>query len=188
MKFLVAIIGKAGSGKDTIQNLLCERNKDFSKIVSYTTRAKRENEREGIDYHYITNDEFSEKILNGDMLEATYFNHWHYGTSKESLVDGINIGVFNPDGYDCLIQTTDKDIKLIGFYIKASDKTRMLRQLNRETNPDVSEIVRRYSADEEDFIDVEYMPGILSIDNDNRDIQDVVSEIEQNIRDMVKLY
>ena len=29
MKFLVAIIGKAGSGKDTIQNLLCERNKDF---------------------------------------------------------------------------------------------------------------------------------------------------------------
>ena len=64
MKFLVAIIGKAGSGKDTIQNLLCERNKDFSKIVSYTTRAKRENEREGIDYHYITNDEFSEKILN----------------------------------------------------------------------------------------------------------------------------
>ena len=64
----------------------------------------------------------------------------------------------------------------------------MLRQLNRETNPNVSEIVRRYSADEEDFIDVEYMPGILSIDNDNRDIQDVVSEIEHNIRDMVKLY
>ena len=63
---------------------MCERNNNFSKIVSYTTRPKRENEREGIDYHYITNDEFSEKILNGDMLEATYFNHWHYGTSKES--------------------------------------------------------------------------------------------------------
>ena len=66
------------------------------------------------------------------MLEATYFNGWHYGTSKNSLVDGINIGVFNPGGYDCLIQIPEDEVKLIGFYIIASDKTRMLRQLNRE--------------------------------------------------------
>ena len=119
------------------------------------------------------------------MLEATYFNNWHYGTSKESLADGINIGVFNPDGYDCLTQMMDKDIKLIGFYIDASDKTRMLRQLNRENNPDVAEIVRRYQADERDFIDIECMPFLFPIDNDNRDIQDVVKEIEFFIQDVV---
>lgn len=185
MKYIIAIIGKAGSGKDTIQNLLCERNNNFSKIVSYTTRPKRENEKDGVDYHYITNDEFCEKVLNGEMLEATYFNNWHYGTSKESLADGINIGVFNPDGYDCLTQMVDKDIKFIGFYIDASDKTRMLRQLNRENNPDVTEIVRRYQADERDFIDIECMPFLFPIDNDNRDIQDVVKEIEFFIQDVV---
>ena len=84
--------------------MLCQQHKEYHKIVSCTTRPKRENEIEGINYYYLNNEEFAQKVINGDMLEATYFNGWHYGTSKNSLVDGINIGVFNPGGYDCLIQ------------------------------------------------------------------------------------
>ena len=41
------------------------------------------------------------------------------------------------------------------FYITATDKTRMLRQLNREGDPNVDEIIRRYKTDKEDFIDVD---------------------------------
>ena len=185
---IIALIGEAGTGKDTLMKEFLKQH-DFHEIISCTTRPPREGEKNGVNYFYYSEKDFLEKVNKNEMLEYTSFRDWLYGTSYDSVIkDKINIGVFNPDGYDCLIQTTDKDIRLIGFYIKASDKTRMLRQLNRETNPNVSEIVRRYSADEEDFIDVEYMPGILSIDNDNRDIQDVVSEIEHNIRDMVKLY
>lgn len=84
------------------------------------------------------------------MLEATEFNDWHYGTDRESLtIDKINIGVFNPEGVRCL-QEYD-NIELYVFYVRAAGKQRLLRQLNREENPDVNEIIRRYKADAEDF-------------------------------------
>ena len=110
-------------------------------------------EKEGKDYYFLTDEEFAAKVLNGDMLEATYFNTWHYGTMKSSLQDGINVGVWNPEGYDCLRETVkfDKDVKLLAYYLQCEDKTRLLRQLNREEHPDVHEIVRRFGTDEEDF-------------------------------------
>ena len=158
MKYIVALIGKAGAGKDTIAQGLATLNPDWNMIVSCTTRPRRENEVEGINYYYLTNEEFAQKVLNGDMLEATYFNDWHYGTMASSLHEGVNIGVFNPEGYDCLTEMGGGEIKVIGFYINSDDKTRLLRQLNREENPDVHEIVRRFGADEEDFYDIDNDP------------------------------
>ena len=86
------------------------------------------------------------------MLEATVFNDWCYGTSIDNLSnDKINIGVFNPEGAGLL---RDRDnIKLTLIYIEARDKDRLIRQLMREANPDVHEIVRRFSTDEKDFND-----------------------------------
>ena len=184
MKYIIAFIGKAGAGKDTIAQALSELHPDWNMIVSCTTRDPREGEIHGVNYFYLTNEEFVEKVLNGDMLEATYFNGWHYGTMASSLKEGVNIGVFNPEGYDCLCQISAcADIKVLGFYIYASDKTRLLRQLNREENPDVHEIIRRFSADEDDFYDIEQdYESLVTIWNDgNSDIQYVVNEIYQRI-------
>mgnify|MGYP003305697277 FL=1 len=59
----------------------------------------REGEVEGVNYFYLTPEEFAGKVLNGEMLEATSFNDWFYGTSYDALrSDCPNIGVFNPDG------------------------------------------------------------------------------------------
>lgn len=60
------------------------------------------------------------------MLEATEFNGWHYGTALSNLSKNkINIGVFNPAGIYCLME--DPNIDLSVYYIKAKDKTRLLR-------------------------------------------------------------
>ena len=148
-------MGKAGAGKDTLLNKICTEHSNYHKIVSCTTRPMRENEIDGQDYHFISHEEFTKKVLNGDMLEATEFNGWYYGTMKSSLVDGINIGVFNPEGYDCLTQIPIEDVYVIGFYIKCNDKERLLRQLNREQNPNIKEIIRRYNTDEIDFSELD---------------------------------
>ena len=63
----------------------------------------------------------------------------------------INLGVFNPAGVERLLDYPELDVCIIE--IAADDKTRLLRQLNREQNPDVHEIVRRFGTDEEDFDD-----------------------------------
>lgn len=190
MKIIVAIIGKAGSGKDTIQNELCKRNPEYHGIVSCTTRPIREGEMEGVNYFYLTKDEFAKKVYNGDMLEATVFNDWCYGTMKSSLHDGVNVGVFNPEGYDNLCSTLPDDVKVVGFFIDVNDKTRLLRQLNREEHPDVHEIVRRFGTDEADFEGLlEDFPELYVLNNETQDdllinlvvIQNVVNCLAERV-------
>ena len=153
---VVALIGKAGAGKDSIQKATCELHPlMFHPIVSCTTRPAREGEAEGIDYHFISLNEFTRKVLNGDMLEATEFRDWFYGTTLESLSkDKINIGVFNPAGVEALLE--DSRLDVIAFEVVAPDKQRLMRYLNREENPDCSEMCRRYFTDEEDFSDLDF--------------------------------
>lgn len=154
-KIIVAICGKSGSGKDTLLKNLISMNPEWYPIVSCTTRPKRDNEVDGQDYHFLSNEEFAEKVLNGDMLEATFFNNWHYGTMASSLHTGINVGVFNPAGFSALTEVPPKDTLIVGFYIVCPDRIRLMRSLAREEDPDIQEIFRRYGTDEEDFIDFE---------------------------------
>lgn len=178
---IIAIMGKAGSGKDTLMKALLEEPEFFEAkpIISCTTRPIRDNEQDGVNYHYITKEQFTEQILNGEMLEATVFNNWCYGTSLNNLTkDKLNIGVFNPEGVGLLRE--NKNIDLTVIYVEATDKTRLLRQLNREKNPDCHEIVRRFGADEADFSEEEiaYLePDVYVTNNDGADIHRISKAI-----------
>lgn len=156
MYTIVALIGEAGTGKDTLmQKVLAACPSDFNEIISCTTRPPREGEVDGVNYFFIDQEEFAYKVLNYEMLEATNFNDWFYGTSYDTLrSDVLNIGVFNPDGIRAIEGRNDIDLKV--FRITCSDKTRLLRQLNREENPNIDEIIRRYKTDKEDFCDLEF--------------------------------
>lgn len=148
---ILALFGKSASGKDTIQNwIVSNYPKITNKIVSCTTRPPRSNEQEGVDYFFLTDEQFATKVLDGSMLEATSFREWFYGTALDQLdPDKINVGVFNITGIECVIE--DPRLEVEPVWIHASDKTRLLRSLNREANPDCAEICRRFQADEKDF-------------------------------------
>lgn len=163
---LVAFMGESGTGKDTIATLLYHSNPGlFSTIVSCTTRPIREGEIDGVNYYYLTKEQFLDKVNHGDMLEYNEFNGWYYGADKDTLnKDKINLGVFNPQGVRDLAKY--EDIDLLTIYIVADDKIRLIRQLNREPNPDIDEIIRRYGTDKRDFenlkdIDYAIVPNTL---------------------------
>ena len=159
---MVLFMGKAGAGKDSLMKevlkLLTEKKiiSEIHEIVSCTSRPMREGEANGITYYYYHPNDFAMKIMNDEMLEFTNFNNWWYGTSYESVrSDGIiNIGVFNPAGVRQLLDRPDCEVTV--YWVTASDKQRLYRQLGREENPDVKEIIRRFSADEEDFADIDF--------------------------------
>ncbi len=168
---IVAIMGKAGSGKDTILNKIVSTYPDkFNKIISCTTRPPRENEQNTIDYFFLTKEEFIKQINNNNMLEFTKFNGWYYGTNKNSLLeDKVNIGIFNPQGVYNLYNNPEVDV--IVFYIQASDKKRLLRQLNREKCPNVQEIIRRFFIDEKDFKEINSIDYIKISNTKKEDIE-----------------
>lgn len=187
---MIVLMGEAGAGKDSMmQAVLAELDKRgktslIHEIVSCTSRPMREGEAHGINYYYYHPNDFELKILNDEMLEFTKFNNWWYGTSYDSVrSDGIvNIGVFNPAGVRQLLDRPDCNV--IVYWVCTSDKNRMLRQLNRENCPDVREIVRRFSADYEDFKDIDF--DFIEIPNeDMRDFWDGVEEIVCQVETML---
>ena len=165
---IIALIGEAGSGKDYIMKQVLAAAPDrFNEIISCTTRPMREGEQEGVNYYYLTNEEFYQKRKNNEMLETSCFNSWGYGTSINALSeDKLNIGVFNPDGIRSLLNNSN--VEVIVYRVMCKDKTRLLRQLNRENNPNVDEIIRRFGTDKKDFSNLgfEYikLPNELSLD------------------------
>lgn len=169
---VLGICGEAGSGKDTFAAALAEelKNKKYKvhQVVSYTTRPKRDYEVDGKDYHFINHEDFIKLIVNGKMLEVSEFNNWFYGTCIDDLKQkAINIEVLNPDGIESL--STDNRIDLCIIRLLCNDKERLIRQLLREENPNVEEIVRRYKTDKEDFTNFhisDYSPWNLVVLND----------------------
>ena len=90
-KFIV-ISGPSGVGKGTIcDRLLKEVNAWYS--VSTTTRSPREGEVDGVNYFFISKDEFKKRIENGEFLEYNIYNDNYYGTSKKTVLEKINQGI-----------------------------------------------------------------------------------------------
>lgn len=173
---IIALIGEAGAGKDSLMQAILELRPDLHEIVSCTTRPKREGENHGVNYFYYTPEKFGDMVLNNEMLECTTFRDWFYGTSYESVrSDCVNIGVFNPAGVEALEDRGDVDLYVI--WVTASKKTRLLRQLNREEDPDVDEIVRRYRADQLDFADFELNAPTLIVFNEETSLSSLAKSI-----------
>lgn len=177
---MIAFIGKSATGKDTFLQMICKDNEHFHPIVSSTTRPKREGEKDGVNYFYRKREYFIENLRN--FIEVSFFNDWVYGTEIAALSkEKINVGVFNPDGIRNILE--DNQIDLIVFYIQSPDKIRLLRSLNRETNPDIDEIIRRYGTDKKDFANLDFKFKIIENDEENGldSIQDIVCGISQRL-------
>ena len=148
-KIIVALFGAAGVGKDTLQKEIVKQSPDlFHEIISTTTRPPREYEKNSIDYIFISDDEYEKYLKENAFLEHADFRGWHYGTLASLIKSNcFNIGVFNISGVKQLLELPQDKYHIIPVFIIASQKTRLLRQLNREEHPDCDEIIRRYQAD-----------------------------------------
>ena len=83
---LLLFCGPSGSGKTTIVHHLLKTFPQLQFSVSATTRSRRENEREGVDYYFITVDEFKERIIRDEFVEwEEVYSNGFYGTLKSEV-------------------------------------------------------------------------------------------------------
>lgn len=146
---MLILVGGSASGKSTIEKILCEKY-GYKKIVSYTTRSPREGEIDGVDYHYISKEEFLKKAQSGFFAEIGVYNGWYYGSAVEDCTND-KVAVLTPHGMRQL--KTKSDIDVTSIYIKVPRRDRLIKILQRKD--DIEEAKRRDASDVGQFDGIE---------------------------------
>jgi guanylate kinase len=87
------ITGPSGVGKGTLIRGLMERLANLELSVSATTRAPRPGERDGVDYHFLTREQFDRRVADGEFVEHADYAGRSYGTLRSELEDRVRAGV-----------------------------------------------------------------------------------------------
>ncbi len=90
---IFVVSAPSGTGKTTLVKNILRSFPEMAFSISSTTRKKRENENDGIDYHFITEKEFLKKIDENDFIEWEKFYDYYYGTPKRFIEERINSGI-----------------------------------------------------------------------------------------------
>lgn len=161
MPEIIFLMGKSATGKDHIyEQLAHDEQLHLKRITMYTTRPMRAGEAEGVEYHFVNDDEAARLEKEGKIIEMrcydTVIGVWKYFT--------VNDGQISLDEKDYLVIGTLESYaemrryfgneKVIGIYIEVEDGLRLERALKREqqqANPKYAEMCRRFLADQEDF-------------------------------------
>ena len=89
---LIVVSGPSGAGKDTICHKLIKENSNIWMSVSMTTRKPRPLEKEGVDYFFVSSEDFLNKIKDNTFLEYASYNDNYYGTPKDKVEEKLNEG------------------------------------------------------------------------------------------------
>jgi len=89
---LFVLSSPSGAGKSTIARMILESDDGIAMSVSATTRPKRPGETEGLDYHFVTDDEFDRMRESGAFLEWAHVFGYRYGTLKNEVIKAIENG------------------------------------------------------------------------------------------------
>ncbi|MEC7224429.1 MAG: guanylate kinase [Verrucomicrobiota bacterium] len=89
---LFLLSGPAGSGKSTLLKAALKEFDNLEFSISCTTRLAREEEVDGKEYHFLTEDEFQSKVDNDEFLEYANVHKWNYGTLKSSVKAALEKG------------------------------------------------------------------------------------------------
>ena len=178
---MICILGKTASGKNTVANEL-ENKYGFKRIVTYTTRPARWGEVDGVDYHFISRDEFLGKVKRNEFAEWKTYNtvegEWLYGTAIDDIEgNDKSILIITPDGYRDIIARLG--YKPRSIYLYANNETILKRLQNRGDNRE--EAMRRVEHDNRDFKDVTLLADKIVYNNAHDKLDDVVNKIIEYI-------
>ena len=155
-------MGESSTGKDTLKSAILKRTEfseyGFKNIVLHTTRPIRTGEKDGEDYHYVTDEKMNQLDSEGKIIEKrsydTVHGIWNYFTCSDAINLYNNYLTVNTlEAYDQFLKYFG-DEYLVPILIKIDSGLRLQRALDRErsqANPKYAEMCRRFLADSEDF-------------------------------------
>lgn len=90
---LIVLSGFSGAGKGTVIAQVLAKRPDVYFSVSFTTREPREGEKDGVNYHFVSREEFEARIAQGEFLEYAQYVDNYYGTSRRIIQEKLDQGI-----------------------------------------------------------------------------------------------
>lgn len=176
----IVLIGKQGSGKTTLAKALGLVG--FTRVISCTTRPRRSNEINGVDYSFLTDEAFN--AIAGDLVAVrsykTVYGEWRYGIDLRDInADGPTVCILDPDGY---LEIRDQIKDRFVIYVDPPRDVRINRVLTRGDDPE--EVARREEDDETMFgyFDARYQELCDLRIAQERSIEEDVARIQRYLR------
>ena len=92
-KYLFVVSGPSGTGKDTVVANLSKKHPQIQHTVSATTRAPREGEKDGINYHFMSTADFEDHLARDQIVEHTQYCGNYYGTLRSEIEGRMALGI-----------------------------------------------------------------------------------------------
>jgi guanylate kinase len=180
---LVVVSGPSGSGKSSVIRAALATGQLAARLsVSATTRRARESERDGVDYHFMSFEEFREKQGQGGFLESAIYNANHYGTPAEPVYEAMRSGqsvILEIEVQGALQIRTNAPTAFFLFIKAPSFRMLEARLRGRETETGPS-ILRRLKAARAELAEAHWYDHVLVNDDFDRCVDDFIRVLKEN--------
>ena len=179
---MLVLSSPSGAGKTTLSKKIQQSDSTFRISVSHTTRKARPNEVDGVDYHFVTEEEFKILLKKDAFYEHSVIFGNYYGTSKTSVDDIIkkNFNVlFDIDWKGAKQLSAFKELNLLKIFILPPSKEELEKRLvarNQDGKESIKKRVLAYSQDIKHANEYDHV-----ITNDN--VENCFNKISKIIRD-----
>ena len=186
------LMGKSSTGKDSFyKQLISDETLGLKKIVMYTTRPIRAQERNGEEYYFVNDEKLVRLEAEGKVIERRSYNTvhgiWHYFTVCDEQIDleknnYVVIGTL--ESYVACKKYFGENV-LVPIYIEVDDGVRLQRALDRERSqdhPKYKEMCRRYLSDSDDFSEENIAAAEITRRFENDDFSQCLEEMTSYIK------
>ena len=178
---LVVLAGTSGAGKGTIGRMLLERYPDLRWSVSWTTRPPRSDEVEGVDYHFVTREDFERLRDSGGFLESFEVYGDLKGTPRQFVVDALAAGhdvLLELDVHGAL-KTREAVPNALLVFVRAPSREEQRRRLEARAADDPEALERRLArAEAEETLAAEQFDAVIVNDDVGRAVGELAAIVE----------
>ncbi len=183
---MLILSSPSGVGKTTLTKKIQQKYQNFKLSISHTTRKPRSNEVDGVDYHFVTNENFKKLIVKKKFYEYAKIYENFYGTSKTSVDETIKNYdiIFDIDWQGTKQLSNHKKLELVKIFLVTKTRDEIKKRLISRNQNSKEEIDKRFNSFIEDvkhWFDYDYI-----LINDNLDL--CFKQIERIILDQKKIF
>ena len=183
MGHLFVISGPSAVGKTTIVRYLLDKKPQLSRVITCTTRSVREGEQDGVDYIFLSKEDFREKIERGEFAEFSEVYENYYGVLLSSIQENmkkneVSILVINWEGFQKVKRSITENVT--GIFINPPSIDELERRLRLRNTEDEGDIQKRLLTARLDIAhsgEYDFSVENKEIPQAAKDIFDIISKV-----------